>query len=139
MVTGITVIAAGIGHGRYRASGGVFALAAVTAFGMALVAIVSLVALYVYEHPHHHCPFCLLKAGHGFVGYALYIPLFLATAAALAAAVVAHWRQIPSLAKAIGQLRSRYAWTAIGLFTVFYVLSAVLILTSNLTMAEVWW
>jgi hypothetical protein len=139
VATGVAVLAAGIGHGRYAGSGGVFALASTAAFVMALVAIVSFIALYVYEHPHHHCPFCLLKAGYGYVGYALYVPLFLATAAALMATVIAHWRRIPSLADAVTQLRPRYTGVAVSLFAVFYLLSALLVASSSLTMAEVWW
>ncbi len=46
----------------------------------AIAGIISFVSLYVYEHPHHHCPFCLLKAEYGYQGYWLYIPLFVATA-----------------------------------------------------------
>ena len=30
-------------------------------FGVALAAVVSAVSIYIYENPHHHCPFCLLK------------------------------------------------------------------------------
>ncbi|BDY12423.1 hypothetical protein [Hydrogenimonas cancrithermarum] len=43
------------------------------------VAIVSLIAFfstYVYEMPHHHCPFCLLQSDYHYVGYFLYTFLF---------------------------------------------------------------
>ena len=109
------------------------------AFGMALVGIVSLVSLYVYEHPQHHCPFCLLKAGHGFAGYWLYIPLFAATALALSAATIGRWRHLPSLADTILSERTRLSWMAIVLFAVFYLIATVLVATSNLTMEGVWW
>ena len=51
---------------------------------MALVAVVSAVSIYIYENPHHHCPFCLLKREYNYIGFALYVPLFLGTACGLA-------------------------------------------------------
>ncbi|SFP87842.1 hypothetical protein [Hydrogenimonas thermophila] len=43
------------------------------------VAIVSLIVFfstYIYEMPHHHCPFCLLQSDYNYIGYFLYITLF---------------------------------------------------------------
>ena len=73
------------GHFLWRRRGAAWlAAAAAIAFPAALVGLVSCIALYVYEHPHHHCPFCILKAGHGFIGYWLYVPLFAGSAYGLA-------------------------------------------------------
>jgi hypothetical protein len=47
-----------------------------------IIAIVSLIAFfgtYIYELPSHHCPFCLLQQDYNFIGYFLYIALFLGT------------------------------------------------------------
>ena len=59
----------------------------VVAFFAALMGIVAFVSLYIYEHPHHHCPFCILKPEYDYQGYLLYVPLF---AAAAAVRFVAH-------------------------------------------------
>jgi len=43
------------------------------------VAIISLIVFfstYIYEMPHHHCPFCLLQSDYNYIGYLLYITLF---------------------------------------------------------------
>jgi hypothetical protein len=81
MVLFYTVLGATLGAGlaarRWSAAGYAYALLAVAAFAVWLIAIVSFVSLYVYAHPHHHCPFCLLKAEYGYQGYLLYVPLFL--------------------------------------------------------------
>ncbi len=48
----------------------------------AIVALVSLIAFfgtYIYELPTHHCPFCLLQKDYNYVGYFLYIFLFIGT------------------------------------------------------------
>jgi hypothetical protein len=127
-------------HLLWRQRGGVwFAVAAAAAFVASLVAVVSFVALYVYEHPHHHCPFCVLEAGHGYVGYGLYLPLFGATAFALGAGVVHPCRRIPSLRQAAAVETRRYTVAALLLFLVFHLVTARAVLGSSLTMAEVWW
>lgn len=129
------------GH-RFRTSGaggGWFALTASIAFAAALVSIVSAVALFAYEHPHHHCPFCILKAGHGYVGYWLYVPLFIATATALSAGLISRWVNLPGLSEVI---RKRGRWLAslsLGGFVIFYAVSVVVIARSNLVLGDLWW
>ena len=124
-----------------RGSGGsaTFAGASALAFVVALAAVISLIALYVYEHPHHHCPFCILKPGHDHVGYWLYVPLFAATAFALGAAVVAPWRRIASLAAVVPVETRRLTRLALLGFTAFYAIALWAIARSNLTMLDVWW
>jgi len=122
-----------------RRAAALFAASAAVAFPIALVAIISCIALYVYEHPHHHCPFCILKSGHSYIGYALYLPLFLATLFALGAGVVAPWRKIPSLAQAVSNDAPRYAALALVGFVLFYSIASLAILRSNLSMAGTWW
>jgi hypothetical protein len=137
--SGAAVLSTGGLFLQRRRGGPLFALLALGAFVLALVAIVSFVSLYVYEHPHHHCPFCLLKAGHDRVGYLLYIPLFGATAMALAAGVTAPWRRLPSLRSAVDRLARHQARLALGLFGLFYLIASWQVIDSNLTMSGVWW
>ena len=82
---------------RQRWSGIVAALASAAAFVAAIVGILSFVSLYVYEHPHHHCPFCLLKPEYGYQGYLLYVPLFVSTAAGLGAGILQPFARVGSL------------------------------------------
>lgn len=119
--------------------GSLLSVSAVAAFASALVAIVSFVALYVYEHPHHHCPFCLLKSGHDYVGYLLYVPLFAATALSLAAGVTAWWGRAASLRDVAAREVPRLAILATGLFVIFYLVSTWLVARSSLVMSGVWW
>ncbi len=108
-------------------------------YGLALVAVVSVIALYIYEHPHHHCPFCILKAGHSFIGYALYVPLFAATAWALAAGVIAPWRDLASLRAVVsGEVRRLAGLSLLGLL-LFHAVAAGAMLGSGLRMEGVWW
>jgi len=122
-----------------RRGGIAFAASTLTAFLIALLAIVSCVALYIYEHPNHHCPFCILKGGHDFMGYYLYIPLFIGTALALGAGVVAPFRKIPSLGSIIALESRRFIGLSMIFMLLFYAVAAYAMLNSGLTMMEVWW
>ncbi|WP_321778506.1 hypothetical protein [Sulfurimonas sp.] len=47
-----------------------------------LISLVSLIVFfgtYIYELPSHHCPFCFLQSEYYFIGYPIYILLFLGT------------------------------------------------------------
>ena len=109
------------------------------AFFVALVAVVSCIALYVYEHPHHHCPFCLLKSGHGYIGYWLYIPLFVSTALALGAGLISLYRRVPSLSEIIPADSRRFIMLSMLMLMGFYLVALYAILGSNLTMMDSWW
>jgi hypothetical protein len=133
--SGLALLAVGLWYLRRREAGLAFGLLGLVAFAVALVAVVSSVALYVYEHPNHHCPFCLLKPGHGFVGYWLYLPLFAGAALALGVGLIHPWRRIPSLSAVIAADGRRFVLLALILFGVFYAVAGWAVLSSNLTMA----
>lgn len=46
---------------------------------VALVTLIGFFGLYIYEMPTHHCPFCFLAHEYNYIGYLLYIFLFLGT------------------------------------------------------------
>ncbi len=110
-----------------------FAVSGVVLFFVALAAIISIISLYVYDHPNHHCPFCLLQPEHGYYGYVLYLPLFFGTALALGAGVLQVFVGRPSLRdilparirKLIGL--SMVAFGLFGLATIWAIVSSQLI------------
>ena len=126
------ILVAGLVFLRWPQIGPLFAGASLLGFGVAIAAIIAVLSLYVYENPNHRCPFCLLKAGYSHVGYALYIPLFSATAAGFGAGMIALFRRVPSLrAVAPGEAR-RLTWLALAGFGLFYGLATWLMARSNL-------
>ncbi|WP_083218893.1 hypothetical protein [Candidatus Thiodiazotropha endoloripes] len=138
-ISAILVIAAGVWVALRGWGGWLLSIAAIVAFVVAILAIISSISLYIYEHPHHHCPFCILKQGHGYVGYFLYIPLFLATSLALSAGFVSPWRKILSLSHAVADLLPVLSWLSQFFFIQFYLTAAWSVWFSRLTMMEVWW
>jgi hypothetical protein len=110
-----------------RRGGWLVGLASAAAFATTLAGVLSFLSLYVYEHPHHHCPFCLLKADYHFLGYALYGPLFVATAAGLGVGAIQPFRSTPSLQGLVPTLSARLSWiAAVGFLLVLLFAWAIL-------------
>lgn len=133
-VAGVLLLAAGLRYPWEGRCGVVFGAAGMLAFAVALAAVVAAVSIYVYEHPHHHCPFCLLKAGHGYIGYLMYVPLFAAAALALGVGAISPLRRIPSLAAPAEADSRRFTAWSLALFGVFYAVATWAVLSSNLTL-----
>ena len=130
---GAAVFANGLHAGlRRRWSGALAALSSAGAFITAIIGILSFVSLYVYEHPHHHCPFCLLKPEYGYQGYLLYVPLFVSTAAGLGAGILQPFARVGSLQRLIPQASSRLAAVAALGFALFAAVATGMVLKSNL-------
>ena len=115
-----------------RRRGALFAGLTPLTFATAIVAVIAFLSLYIYENPNHHCPFCILKQGYGYVGYWLYIPLFGATACGLGAGVAAPFARFASLQEVVPVTTARLTWLALAGFSLFYLLANYLILTSAL-------
>jgi len=101
-----------------------------------IVGVLSFVSLYIYEHPHHHCPFCILKPEYDYQGYALYVPLFLATAAGLGAGAMQPFARIASLRAVLPRVSARLAGLEAAGYTVFAALATWFVLHSNLILIE---
>jgi hypothetical protein len=125
-------------HGRCgsRLSGYATAVAGAAAFAAALAGIIAFLSLYIYEHPHHHCPFCILKPEYEYRGYALYLPLFIATGCALAAGAVQAFARRPGLEQVIPAFSRRMAGIAAGGFAVFALVASVFLYASRLILIE---
>ncbi len=112
--------------------GTAYGAASAAAFPVALAAVVSTLSVYVYELPNHHCPFCLLKAEYGHVGYALYIPLFAATACGIGAGIAQRCADRASLAEAAQRTaRCLAGWSLAG-FAAFAIVAVCLVARSHL-------
>jgi hypothetical protein len=126
----------GIGGGRSRIAGYALAAASALAFVATIAGILSFVSLYIYEHPHHHCPFCILKPEYGYQGYWLYLPLFVASAAGLAAGAVQPFARIDSLREIVPGFSRNLAAIAANGYALTALIASVMIWQSRLILLE---
>jgi hypothetical protein len=126
------VMAAGVASIRWRRATAVYGAVSGAFFVIAIAAIVSVISLYIYEHPHHHCPFCLLKREYGYFGFALYGPLFAGTALALSAGLLGLMRRTASLDAILPALLRRFVLVSMGCYVVFVILVTWAVAASKL-------
>jgi len=131
IIIGLT-IASALWYQRRRTGGYLLAGMSALGFAASIVAIVSFLSLYIYEHPHHHCPFCVLQGEYHFQGYLLYIPLFAATALGLGVGVIQPFKQVASLREVAPVMARRLGLAALALFLFFTLWTILAIWNSNL-------
>lgn len=61
---------------------------------MALVSIVYLYSPYIYQLPTHRCPYCLFQKEHYYIGYPLYLLLYLSLYSGILNTFLGHFYQI---------------------------------------------
>jgi hypothetical protein len=130
----VAAIGLGLWHWRKRdnLSGYASGLGALAAFVASVSGILAFVSLYIYEHPHHHCPFCILKPEYDYQGYWLYLPLFAAAAAGMSAGVLRIFSRWPSLEIVVPKLTGRLAGIAAIGYGLFALIASIMIWRSNL-------
>ena len=129
-------IASAVAYALRGRGGYLVAATSAAAFVSALIGILSFVSLYIYEHPHHHCPFCILKPEYNYQGYWMYVPLFAATAAGLGVGALQPFARIASLAAIVPGISRRLAWIGAAGFAAFAAVATFMIWRSNLILLE---
>jgi hypothetical protein len=125
-------LAAGAWSLLRRGSAWPFALLSSAGFFVAIAAVIAFVSPYIYEHPHHHCPFCLLKREYGYLGYLLYLPLFSAAALGFGMLTSLALAQTAGARSALAGVLPRMTAAAAALWLVFTLLVAWFSATSHL-------
>jgi hypothetical protein len=126
----------GLAHWRSGRFGYSLATAGGLAFIATMIAVISVVSPYIYEHPNHHCPFCILKPEYWHVGYLIYVPLFAGTASALGIGAVRPFRKKASLAAVIPGLSRNMAGFSALMFLAVGLAAGMLMLNSRLILFE---
>ena len=111
-----------------------FAILSCSIFITSIVTLISVFSLYFYELPTHHCPFCILQSGYGYIGYPLYLALFGGVTAGLGCGVIAFFNKIKSLAEIIPGVQWRLALASVICYAIFMGIIIVTMVTSNLRM-----
>ncbi|MDD5035302.1 MAG: hypothetical protein PHE55_11160 [Methylococcaceae bacterium] len=103
-------------------------------FVIAIAAMISFISLYIYELPTHHCPFCIVMQEYGYIGYLLYILLFLAVVSGMGSGVLLPFRGLESLRDLLPAFISKLLFLSVSSYLVFSTLVAYEIVSSNLVM-----
>jgi len=65
-----------------------FLLINIIFFIISLLSLILFFGTYIYELPTHHCPFCFLQREYHYVGYLLYITLFIGTFSGISGSIL---------------------------------------------------
>jgi hypothetical protein len=105
---------------------GAKALSGMAAFAMVLsfISIISFISLYFYELPTHHCPFCILQREYGYIGYALYLALFVAGISGTSVGALERLKGKESMRSVIPPLQKKLCIVCMAGFTLFAAISS---------------
>jgi len=90
---------------------------------LAVASLISFISPYFYELPTHHCPFCLLQREYRYIGYPLYLSLFLAGITGVSVGLLEKFKEIPSLKAVIPRSQKRLCLVSMIGYTVFAMIS----------------
>lgn len=124
----------GIWFLRKGSGGGLFALISGCQFLVAVSALVSVISLYIYEMPSHHCPFCILQKEYHFIGYPLYISILSAAVCGLGVGLLQRFRTEASLRAALPALQRRLVVISLFSLTLLVLLVSLPILSTSFTL-----
>lgn len=98
-------------------------MASVLMFFVSIGAVISFISLYIYQMPSHHCPFDMLQANYGYVGYPMYAGLFVATLSGMLPGICQPLRKYDNLRREIDSIEKRWLWIALVGMVVFLIIS----------------
>ncbi|MFZ2950377.1 MAG: hypothetical protein WA003_12920 [Desulfuromonadaceae bacterium] len=114
--------------------GGVFALLNIVQLAVALIATISVISLYIYQMPAHHCPFCILQKEYYLVGYLLYISMFVAAICGFGSGWLERYRSTTSLADDLPGMIRTLARVSLFCTVILVAIASGYILLTGFTM-----
>jgi len=96
-VSALVTFAAGLRFYCRESGGYIFAILSGSHLLVAIVAIISVFSLYIYQMPSHHCPFCILQKEYYFIGYPIYIAILVGGVTGLGTGMLMPFRAVASL------------------------------------------
>ncbi|PKN32969.1 MAG: hypothetical protein CVU61_15840 [Deltaproteobacteria bacterium HGW-Deltaproteobacteria-19] len=111
-----------------------FSLFSGLTFIVSCVSLISFISVYFYELPTHHCPFCILQAEYGYVGYLLYAALLAGVVCGLGVGLLMPFRGIPSLARRLPEIQQQLALAGLVSYGLFAGVSLYGVLATDFTL-----
>jgi hypothetical protein len=96
-VSALFTFAAGLWFYIRESGGYLFAVLSGSHLLVAIVAIISVFSLYIYQMPSHHCPFCIMQKEYYFIGYPIYIAILVGGVTGLGTGMLMPFRSVASL------------------------------------------
>ncbi|BHH86013.1 hypothetical protein [Desulforhopalus sp. 52FAK] len=101
-------------------------------FCIVLASIISFVSIYIYELPTHHCPFDILQGWYNYIGYPIYILLFLSVYFGMLPGLFRGLRRYADSEVVIIKFEKGWVYWSIGSTLSLLVLITYAVLSSNL-------
>lgn len=96
-----------------------------------IAAVVAVISVYYYALPTHHCPFCLLQKEYYYIGYPLYLTLFMGAVTGAGVGVVDRYRAVPTLVSAVRPFQKRLCLWSMAGYIAFAAIAAYPMLFSD--------
>lgn len=119
-------------HGR---GGTLFAMLSIVQFLVSLVAVISVISLYIYSMPSHHCPFCILQGEYYFIGYPIYIAILTAVITGVGGGWLSRYRHVASLAGALPALQKRLTLVSLTAVVLLTAIAVEYVVMTDFTMS----
>ena len=104
-------------------------------FLISIITLISVICIYYYEMPTHHCPFCILHQDYGYVGYAIYLTLLVAAVSGLGIGFIMRFQRNQSLNEMLPRIQRKLALISLLFCVTFVLIVGCGILFSNLSLA----
>lgn len=127
LCSSLLIVASKAGLLRYLHAG-----LAVIFFVVAIISIISFVSIYIYELPTHHCPFDILQGWYNYIGYPLYLTLFLAVYFGMLPGLFQLLKDYPGVGNVIAEVEKSWMYWCAGNTFCFLALVIYAVYSSNL-------
>jgi hypothetical protein len=93
-------------------------------FSVAILSIITIFSSYIYAMPFHSCPFCILKPEYGYIGFAIYGTLIIATFSGISAPLVELFKNQKGLLGVVRNYQKQAVFLSLVLLIIFTLLSS---------------
>ncbi|MFT5700779.1 MAG: hypothetical protein ACI8ZB_003664 [Desulforhopalus sp.] len=101
-------------------------------FVVSIASIISFVSIYIYELPTHHCPFDMLQGWYDYIGYPIYLTLFLGTYFGLLPGIFQPLKRYAGVSEIISKKEKIWVYWSSGSAVCFACLVTYAVCFSNL-------
>jgi hypothetical protein len=111
-----------------------FSFSAGIYFLVSCISFISVISLYFYEIPTHHCPFCVLQREYGYVGYLLYAALLTGAVSGIGVGALMPFKGITSLSENIPVIQKKLTLWCLIAYLLFAGVSIYRMVGADFTM-----